>query len=63
MYNLTKTIKNNPIYLKSFAKGIIETAESKAEAKQFDSKDAANHFAKQDLSTLTWRATTDEGSI
>ncbi len=61
MYNLTKTIKNKTIYLKSYSKGIIETAESKAEAMQFDSKDAANHFAKQSLSTLTWRATEDAG--
>lgn len=61
MYNLTKTIKGQTIYLKKFSKGIIETAENKSDAMQFQSKDAANHFAKQSLSTLTWRATEDAG--
>jgi hypothetical protein len=60
MYYLTKKIKGKLIYLKTFNKGEIETTENKAEAMQFDSKDAANLYAKQSISTLTWRATADE---
>lgn len=63
MYNLTKTIKDKTIYLKDFIKGTIETTETSSEAMQFDSKEAANHFAKQSLSTLTWRATKDESRL
>jgi hypothetical protein len=61
MYNLTKTIKNKTIYLKSYLKGEITTTEDKSEALTFNSKDDANSYAKQSLSTLTWRATPHEG--
>lgn len=61
MYNLTKTIKDKTIYLKDFIKGTIETTENKTEAMQFESFHAANTYAKQSISTLTWRATKDEG--
>jgi len=53
---LSKTIKGKTIFLKSFHKGIIETTEERTEAKQFESKEAANKYARQDLSTLTWSA-------
>jgi len=57
MYNLTKTIKGETIYLKDFVKGTIETAEKKSEAKQFESKEDAESFARQNVLTLTWKAT------
>lgn len=57
MYHLTKKIKNKIIFLKNYNKGIIETTEDCSEAMQFDNAADANHYAKQSLSTLTWRAT------
>ena len=60
MYYLTKKIKNKIIFLKTYRKGEIETTENKAEAMQFESKEAANKYAKHSLSTLTWEATADE---
>lgn len=61
MHYLTKKIKGKLIYLKTFNKGEIETTEVKADAMRFESKEAANHYAKQSISTLTWRASPDEG--
>jgi len=62
MHYLTKKIKGKTIYLKTYNKGEIETTENKAEAMQFESYKAANDYARQSISTLTWRATPDEGS-
>lgn len=56
MYCLSKTIKNKTIFLKNYSKGTIETSENCSDAMQFESAEAANHFAKQSISTLTWRA-------
>lgn len=60
MYTLSKTINKKNIYLKDFFKGTIETTETKAEAKQFESKEAAETFARQTVLTLTWKATPNE---
>lgn len=60
MYLLSKTINKKTIYLKDFYKGTIETTENKAEAMQFESKAAAEAFARQTVLTLTWRATPNE---